>query len=254
MSSRHYWRGFTLIELLVVIAIIALLVSILVPALSQAKQLALVAKCQTNLKTCGSALYLYAQDNNGLLPLMQMPGQNTTADVQAQAWAPGAWDSWVCSIARFPKNYWGWQAPVEYCRPEATGCPIKCKSLESNIGPYGLNHLLTWGHPNPGSPDENWYITPKWKTQTCGYGYFRIEMTVNPSETYLAADSSGCYIGYQDWRHLKKNNFLWVDGHVRLTWQSATPWGGNEPTMDKVGNGCRPMYNSTFGPQFSMEN
>ena len=60
--------GFTLIELLVVIAIIALLVSILVPALSSAKKLAQRAICQTHLKSIGYAGNMYIQDNNDWVP------------------------------------------------------------------------------------------------------------------------------------------------------------------------------------------
>jgi len=61
-------RGFTLIELLVVIAIIALLVSILMPSLQQAKDLATRAKCGVNLRSIGVATNMYADDNNEWLP------------------------------------------------------------------------------------------------------------------------------------------------------------------------------------------
>ena len=56
-------RGFTLIELLVVIAIIALLVSILLPSLNKAKELARNTICMTNLHHLGSAYKLYAEEN-----------------------------------------------------------------------------------------------------------------------------------------------------------------------------------------------
>jgi len=61
-------RAFTLIELLVVIAIIALLVSILMPSLQQAKELALRAKCGVNLRNIGLAINIYADDHNDWLP------------------------------------------------------------------------------------------------------------------------------------------------------------------------------------------
>jgi prepilin-type N-terminal cleavage/methylation domain-containing protein/prepilin-type processing-associated H-X9-DG protein len=60
--------GFTLIELLVVIAIIALLLSILMPALSKAKDLAMGAACKGNLKNYTFAVAMYCDDNDGNFP------------------------------------------------------------------------------------------------------------------------------------------------------------------------------------------
>jgi prepilin-type N-terminal cleavage/methylation domain-containing protein/prepilin-type processing-associated H-X9-DG protein len=62
-------KGFTLIELLVVIAVIALLLSIVMPALQRAKELARRAVCSSNLKQSGLSLHSYGAEYDSHLPL-----------------------------------------------------------------------------------------------------------------------------------------------------------------------------------------
>lgn len=61
-------RAFTLIELLVVIAIIALLISILLPSLSRARELSKRTVCAANLRGIGQAMFIYAQDDPQVFP------------------------------------------------------------------------------------------------------------------------------------------------------------------------------------------
>lgn len=72
-------KGFTLIELLVVVSIISLLVSILLPSLQKAKDIAKLTVCISNLRQIGTAIHLYMQDDDKMYfptPNAQWLGRN----------------------------------------------------------------------------------------------------------------------------------------------------------------------------------
>lgn len=73
MASCCSRRGFTLIELLVVVAVIALLIGILLPALSKARATAQIARCLSNTRQMGLAMTLYSNQNRSWYPVVPIP-------------------------------------------------------------------------------------------------------------------------------------------------------------------------------------
>lgn len=97
MGARY--KGFTLVELLVVVAIIALLVTILMPSLTRAKELARRVKCATNLGILGRAWRMYWTDSGGRHPPMILgnrPGSpNLDSISHFNDRICGSWGNWT---------------------------------------------------------------------------------------------------------------------------------------------------------------
>ncbi|MEO8428779.1 MAG: type II secretion system protein [Verrucomicrobiota bacterium] len=116
-SKPHACRGFTLIELLVVIAIIAILASMLLPALAKSKTKAQGIFCMNNGKQMILAMHLYAGDFNDYLPPNPDDGNTTPY----HNWCPGQAGG----------------GGAEEFNPEILDDPTR-----SLLVPYGANHAL----------------------------------------------------------------------------------------------------------------
>ncbi len=140
-STKHSrnQRAFTLIELLVVIAIIAILASLLLPALARAKGKAHQIKCVSNNKQVMLAFLMYAEDNRETYPLCQ--------GWQASGGKDGKYDVFVAMTNRPLFPYQG--------SPEIFHCPADKgdRFRQMNIGDYtctncyaqyGNSYLMEW--------------------------------------------------------------------------------------------------------------
>jgi prepilin-type N-terminal cleavage/methylation domain-containing protein/prepilin-type processing-associated H-X9-DG protein len=209
-------RAFTLIELLVVIAIIAILASLLLPALARAKQKAKAVKCLSNEKQIGLGYLLYASDNSDYLPLAAHLGDA----------APCQWFFEISPyIAKQTASYTNLvaKANVVAC-PSAKLEKVFPPSTPASeaYGGYGHNYVYL-GYLLETERVKTAKVTKP--TETCmngdgldpvpGLNWWNYGYLYPPSLPPWGTAKVLPYI-----RHGKGGNYSWVDGHVSMTsWQ-----------------------------------
>jgi len=243
-TKRQFGTAFTLIELLVVIAIIALLVSLLMPSLKQAKELARASLCGGHVRVIGVALPQYLADFNDILPRYgesvprsEWHDELDRFDESIDGPTNGVTrynliTTWHTSFKDPIRNGDGYLGPYvtnsETGKTNMLGCPSVPDRLELKYYMrYGREYLCSIERGK--SYSLNLHGVTQGETGKVHFGSLSISQIRRPAELVYMADSCGRaahfnWIGEDSWpgwtgdipaeRHFGEFNMVFVDGHA----------------------------------------
>jgi prepilin-type N-terminal cleavage/methylation domain-containing protein/prepilin-type processing-associated H-X9-DG protein len=142
--NRNRHLGFTLVELLVVIGVIAVLISLLLPALNKARESANRLACASNMRQVGQIMFMYVSENQGTLPF-------SAADFSTPALSYNRVYSWDDLLSRYfgveltQAHLDSWYIP-EDLRPRVLRCPNDRVSSGRSYAMAGAQEY-TGAHP-----------------------------------------------------------------------------------------------------------